>query len=171
MFRQYKIVPDAVVVGKGMTAGFHGQAATIFQKKFDLLEQFDALSTNGNAPLACLAALANIREIIRNRDHLKKMETLFYGEMVRVAEEFPDLIESAMGQGLLCGFKFRDRDKALMARDRLLEHGLWVRVHAYKPNHRTLMMKFALCIDEEVMDFFFSRVRAVFGSPDRKDTR
>jgi len=65
---------DAVVVGKGMTAGFHGQAATIFRKKFDNLAQFDALSTNGNAPLAALAALACNDEIEKNRDHLSKMQ-------------------------------------------------------------------------------------------------
>lgn len=162
MFRQYDMIPDAVVVGKGMTAGFHGQAATVFRSEFDVLAQFDALSTNGNAPLAAVAGLACINEIKRNRAHLGEMQDAYARELREVAAEFPELIESAMGEGLLGGFKFRDREKAIAARERLLERGLWVRVHAYKENHRTLLMKFALIVEQEVIDFFFSRAREVF---------
>ena len=158
------MIPDAVVVGKGMTAGFHGQASTIFKKKFDILAQFDALSTNGNAPLAALVALGCIHEIKKNRTHLEKMQKLYFSELQKVASDFPDLIESAMGHGLLGGFKFIDRDKALEARATLLQQGLWVRVHAYKDHHRTLLMKFALIVDETVIEFFFNKVRDAFRS-------
>ncbi len=161
MFRQYGIEPDAVIVGKGMTAGFHGQSATIFKSKYDLLEQFDALSTNGNAPLACLAGLACIQAIKQNKQHLTAMQQLYFDNLKRIAADFPALIEASMGHGLLSGLKFHDREKAIEARTQLLNQGLWVRVHAYKENHRTLLMKFALVVNEEVITFFFEKVRAV----------
>ncbi len=162
MFRQYGVVPDAVIVGKGMTGGVHGQSAAVFRKKFDNLAQFDALSTNGNAPMAAVSALTCINAIKENREHLIEMQDLYFNELKKVASEFPELAEKAMGRGLLGGFKFKEREKAIEARELLLKEGLWVRVHAYKKHHRTLLMKFALIIEPEIIDFFFNKVRNVF---------
>ena len=162
MFRQYGVVPDAVIVGKGMTGGVHGQSAAVFRKKFDNLAQFDALSTNGNAPMAAVSALACINAIKEKREHLIEMQDLYFNELKKVASEFPELVEKAMGRGLLSGFKFKDREKAIEARELLLKEGLWVRVHAYKEHHRTLLMKFALIVELEIIDFFFNKVRDTF---------
>jgi acetylornithine/succinyldiaminopimelate/putrescine aminotransferase len=68
--------PDFIVLGKGMTAGFHPLAALIYRGKLDVLEQYDAISTNGNAALAALLALGCIELIERARRGRSSRRTL-----------------------------------------------------------------------------------------------
>ena len=51
-FRVMGLEPDLVVLGKGMTAGFHPLSGVLMRQRHDVLEQYDAISTNGSAALA-----------------------------------------------------------------------------------------------------------------------
>ena len=50
-YRALGLQPDLVVLGKGMTAGFHPLSGVLFRQRHDVLEQYDAISTNGSAAL------------------------------------------------------------------------------------------------------------------------
>ncbi len=45
-YRALALEPDLVVLGKGMTAGFHPLSGVLFRHRHDVLEQYNAISTN-----------------------------------------------------------------------------------------------------------------------------
>ena len=42
---------------------------------------------------------------------------------------------------------------ALAFQKAAVERGLWLRVHAYHPGHRTILVKYPLVFDEAAVDF------------------
>jgi len=161
MHRQAQILPDAVIVGKGLSAGFHPISGVIYKKKFDSLKQYDSISTNGNAPLPCFVALQSIRLIEKNLKAVMKNGEYFAQQLHSLAEEYHGKIVSIQGQGYLSGIKFKDQPFALEFHRRCLERGIWLRVHAYYPGHSTALTKFALVLDKMIADFTVSEFRKI----------
>ncbi|MFO7900414.1 MAG: aminotransferase class III-fold pyridoxal phosphate-dependent enzyme [Planctomycetota bacterium] len=157
--RCYDFAPDLLVVGKGLTAGFHPQAALLYRGELDILEQYDAISTNGNAALAAYLGLCNLRLIRRGRERIASLAEHHFEEWSKLPGEFPDRLEEVNGSGLLTGLKFRDRDDAIRFHRAAVERGLWLRVHAYHPGHRTILTKFALAATEPVIDRAVALIR------------
>ena len=159
MCRQVPVVPDLIILGKGMTAGFHPLAGVLYRKELDILEQYDSISTNGNASLAAFVALCNLRLLEQEHERLERSAQLYFNGLGRLAEEFPELIEQVNGKGFLAGLRFRDREDALGFHQAAVERGLWLRVHAYHPGHRTVLTKFALAVDQPTLEYFLDVTR------------
>ncbi len=157
MFRQYGIAPDIVVLGKGMTAGFHPLSAIVYRRKYDRLEQYDAISTNGNAPLAALAGLGCMALIERRRRPIAALSRYYFGRLQEIPRAFPKRVARIHGRGLLAGVKFRAVQDALEFHRRCVERGLWVRAHAYHAGHSTVLTKLGLLADKGVADFIVDR--------------
>jgi len=153
MFRRYGIVPDFVVLGKGMTAGFHPLSALLYRGKLDCLAQYDAISTNGNAALAASVGLGCIALVEREGERIGEIGRYYHGKMADLCAEFPELLLEVRGEGHLTGLKFRCREDALGFHRSAVERGLWVRAHAYHEGHSGVLTKFALPLDAEVADF------------------
>ena len=153
MFRQYGLEPDIVVLGKGMTAGLHPLSAIVYRRKYDRLAQYDAISTNGNAPLAAVAGLGCLELIATQRSRIEQLSRQYFERLWTLAAAHPDRVAGIHGRGLLTGIKFRTVEDALEFHRRAVERGLWVRVHAYHAGHSTILTKFALAADERIADF------------------
>ena len=152
LFRRYGVVPDFVVLGKGMTAGFHPLSALLYRGNLDCLAQYDAISTNGNAALAATVGLGCIGLIEREAERIGEVGRHYHERMRGLCREFPQLLAEARGDGHLTGLKFRRREDALGFHHAAVERGLWVRAHAYHPGHSGVLTKFALPLDIEVAD-------------------
>jgi len=163
MFHQYDIVPDILIVGKGMTAGFHPLAAVLYNRKFDRLEQYDAISTNGNAPLASVVALGCLALIERERDRLADLGDYYFDRLHQIPSACGGLVAGIHGKGLLAGVKFREVEHALDFHRRCIERGLWVRVHAYHEGHSTVLTKLGLCADRQIADFIVEKFLQILG--------
>ena len=161
MFRQYGITPDAVILGKGLAAGFHPLSGVLYRGEFDVLEQYDSISTNGGASMAAYMALTNLAMLEAQQDQVQRLNDQCFAALSALAGECPDRIAGVHGQGLLAGLKFHDRDDAIAFHKRCVEAGLWVRVHAYHPGHSTLLVKPALCADEATLEFLVERMRTL----------
>jgi len=161
MYKRFGIEPDMVVLGKGMTAGLHPLSALLYKGKFDCLEQYDAISTNGNAALAALNALGCIELIERNARQIGEVGEYYYGRIVELAEQFPGVIAQARGAGHMSGMKFHRVEDALEFHRRAVDAGLWLRVHAYHEGHSTCLTKFGLLLDTQVADFAVGRYSAL----------
>ena len=159
MYKQCGIVPDIVVVGKGMSAGVHPLSSIIYRRDLDMLAQYDAISTNGNAPLAALVALANIELLQRHGPEINSTQNYYYKKLCELAAAFPDRIVAVHGHQAMTGLKFRDVDDAIAFHKKCVESGLWLRVHAYHAGHSTILCKFALCLTPAVVDEFLRRLR------------
>jgi len=153
LFRQLEIAPDLAILGKGLTAGFHSLSGVLYRHELDILEQYDAISTNGNASLAALIGLCNLQLLEQDRDRLAAVAARHYSGLCELASQFPSLVETVNGKGLLTGLKFRNREDALGFYKAAVERGLWLRVHAYHPGHRTVLMKYALVVEDSIIDF------------------
>jgi adenosylmethionine-8-amino-7-oxononanoate aminotransferase len=148
MYKQCGIVPDIVVVGKGMSAGLHPLSSIIY-----------AISTNGNAALAALVALANIELLHAYSYGILDAQEYYYGRLCDLAAEFSDRIAAVHGNRAMTGLKFRQVDDAIAFHKKCVENGLWLRVHAYHAGHSTILCKFALCLEPAVVDEFIGRLR------------
>ena len=153
--------PDMLVVGKGMTAGFHPLSAVIYRRKYDSLAQYDAISTNGNAPLAAYVALVSIGLIEKEGDRIAQVTRYWRSGLEELPQEFPRLIQRIHGDGLLAGIKFHAVEGAKEFHRRCLDAGLWLRLHVYHEGHSTVLTKFALVLDEETVDFLLGRFREI----------
>ena len=153
MFRQYSIVPDIVIVGKGMTAGFHPLSAIVYKRKLDCLAQYDAISTNGGAPLAALVGLGCLALIVRDRKRIADLSRHYFQRLQEIPKTYPSLVSAIHGKGLLAGIKFKEVKDALTFHRRCVERGLWVRVHAYHEGHSTVLTKLGLAADKRIADF------------------
>ena len=158
-FHAAKIKPDMVIAGKGMTAGVHPLAAVLFRNRYDLLGQYDAINTNGSAPLAALAALYVLETIRKQRDQIARLGDLYFERLQTLSGEFPHLLADIRGVRHLAGLKFRNVDDAVAFHQRLLEAGLWMRVHAYHEGHSTILTKLPLVADEPTVEFIVGKLR------------
>ncbi len=164
MYKQCGILPDIVVVGKGMSAGLHPLSSIIYRRELDVLAQYDAISTNGNAALAALVALANIELLQRHGSEVDSTQAYYYRQLRDLAGAFPDRIAAVHGNQAMTGLKFRNVDDAIAFHKKCVESGLWLRVHAYHAGHSTILCKFALCLEPAVVDEFVRRLRRLLES-------
>jgi acetylornithine/succinyldiaminopimelate/putrescine aminotransferase len=163
-FRALGLRPDLVVAGKGMTAGYHPLSAVIYKQRFDVLAQYDAISTNGSASMPALVALGCMQLIRQHAAQIRAVGGRIEQGFQDLVAEFPDHLEAAQGRGYLSGIKFKRVQDALEFHGRCLGAGLWTRVHAYHEGHSTLLTKLGLLADEAVVDFVFERFRALLRS-------
>jgi acetylornithine/N-succinyldiaminopimelate aminotransferase len=158
-YRALGLRPDLVVVGKGMTAGFHPLAAVLFKQRFDMLAQYDAISTNGSAAMPALVGLGCLELIRQNESHIRTVGQRIETGFRRLAAEFPDRVKSAQGRGYLSGIKFKRVEDAIQFHRRSIESGLWTRVHAYHEGHSTLLTKLGLLAEETIVDAMLEQFR------------
>ena len=158
-YRALGLQPDLVVLGKGMTCGFHPLSGVLFRERHDVLEQYDAISTNGSAALPAFVALCSLEMIQEQADHLRDIGQRIEEGFRNLAAEFSEQLLSAQGRGYLAGLKFRRVEAAQQFHRRLLAAGLWARVHAYHEGHSTILTKLGLLADAQVVDFVLGRFR------------
>ncbi len=158
-YRTLALEPDLVVLGKGMTAGFHPLSGVLFRHRHDVLEQYDAISTNGSAALPAFVALASLKLIHERAAHIRSVGQHIQTSFENLAREFPETIKAAQGRAHLAGLKFRRVEDAKAFHGHLLEEGLWTRVHAYHEGHSTILTKLGLLADEAVADFLRTKFR------------
>jgi len=160
-YRALGFVPDLVVAGKGMTAGFHPLAAVVYKSRLDVLAQYDAINTNGSAPLPSYMALCNMDTIQAQGARIVSAGTRYMDGMGTLAGEFPDVLQDTRGRQHMMGVKFKQVDAAIAFHRRLLEAGLWTRVHAYHAGHSTVLTKLGLAADEQIVDFVVEKFRSL----------
>jgi acetylornithine/N-succinyldiaminopimelate aminotransferase len=159
MYRTMGFTPDLVIAGKGMAAGFHPQAAVIYKSRYDVLEQYDAISTNGSAPLPCYVSLCCLDKIQKHSNLIIEAGDRYHAGMQSLAAEFPEILKYATGKRHMTGLKFHDVKKAIDFHKRAVKSGLWVRVHAYHEGHSTVLSKLPLIADEQIVNFIIERFR------------
>ncbi|MFO7947933.1 MAG: aminotransferase class III-fold pyridoxal phosphate-dependent enzyme [Armatimonadota bacterium] len=147
------VEPDFIILGKGMTAGFHPLAAVLYRGELDVLEKYDAISTNGGAALAAYIALGSIELIQQHADDIDDAGEYYHQQIGLVAEQFPEIIQECRGAAHMTAMKFHGREDALGFHKHAIDRGLWLRVHAYHEGHSTILTKFALPMDREIADY------------------
>ncbi len=106
----FGVVPDIIVIGKGLSGGMYPMTATCFKEKLETVfkdDPFIHVSTFGGAEVGCPVAL-KVLEISSDPSflqHVRTIQLLFEHGFARLKEKYPKLIISARQLGLMMGIK------------------------------------------------------------------
>jgi acetylornithine/succinyldiaminopimelate/putrescine aminotransferase len=106
----FGVVPDIIVIGKGLSGGMYPMTATCFKEKLETVfkdDPFIHVSTFGGAEVGCPVAL-KVLEISSDPSFLQHVHTialLFEHGFARLKEKYPKLIVSSRQLGLMMGIK------------------------------------------------------------------
>jgi len=129
-FEPYGIVPDMVVLGKGLGGGVFPMAALIARKRLDIAaERALGHYTHEKSPVGCAAALAAL-DVIESEKLLSRSKSLGERALSRLKEmreKFPSIVE-VRGIGLLLAIELKSADLAEEVLYRCLSKGLSFKV-------------------------------------------
>ena len=119
-FENFGVVPDVVVIGKGLGGGIVPMAALIAREDLDVAED-QALGhyTHEKSPVSCAAALATIEYIERHNlaTHARELGKYALNRMKEMKQQHP-LIGDVRGLGLFMGIELvKDRSTRERATD------------------------------------------------------
>jgi acetylornithine/succinyldiaminopimelate/putrescine aminotransferase len=132
LYPNEKIIPDIVVLAKGMSASMY-PLATCSYKPFigEVFEQdpFIHISTTGGSELGCYVTRKMLDIISQPTflDHVKKMGTEFGEGLKRFKEnpELKDIIMDVRGRGLMHGIEFVNERYGVGMTLRMIENGIF----------------------------------------------
>jgi len=109
----FGVVPDIMVIGKGLSGGILPITATCFNERFEIIfkrDPFIHISTFGGSELGCIVAM-KVLEVSSNPEFLKHvddMATIFHNGLEKIKERYNDTIVSIRKIGLMMGIKMKN---------------------------------------------------------------
>jgi acetylornithine aminotransferase/acetylornithine/N-succinyldiaminopimelate aminotransferase len=118
--RSTSFLPDAVSMAKSLGGGFPMGAFWVRQPYADLLGPGTHATTYGGTPLACAVALKILEVIQRDNlaDNARAQGEFLMQSLTRLAEEFPKVLKSVRGLGLMVGFELASDIPAFAASEK-----------------------------------------------------
>lgn len=105
---EYGLVPDIMVLGKGMSGGIYPLSATCISEKIEHFfrqDPFLHISTGGGTELGCVVTMAMLDEITSPGflEHVREMADAFHLGLSELGGVFPDVQEGFRQKGLMIG--------------------------------------------------------------------
>lgn len=128
---EYEVVPDILVIGKGLSGGIYPISATCFREPLEAFFQqhpFIHISTFGGSELGCFTALTVLNETASPEflQHVKKMAGFFTEKLNPLQKQFPALLLEIRQKGLMMGLKFPTEKMAMGMCKFLYDNGVFV---------------------------------------------
>ncbi|MEX2241662.1 MAG: aspartate aminotransferase family protein [Burkholderiales bacterium] len=159
-FERYGIVPDMVVLGKGLGGGVFPMAALVARAGLDIAgERALGHYTHEKSPVGCAAALAAL-EVVESEDLLARATRLGERALARLREMRHPAVADVRGIGLLLGIELNDAALAEEVMYRCLSQGLSFKVG----QGRVLVLAPPLIIREEELDRALDIVEAAIAA-------
>lgn len=161
----FGVVPDIMVIGKGLSGGIYPITATCFKKELESVfhdDPFIHVSTFGGAEIGCPVAL-KVLEISSSKDfleHVNSMAGFFSTELNKLKDKYPEIIVSIRQLGLMMGIKMKDENWGMIMSRACYENGLLC-IYA---NNDTSVLQFLppLIIKEEEAEEVIRRLDNAF---------
>lgn len=146
-FQHYDIIPDVLVMGKGMAGGMPIGAFTASAEIMESLSHSPSLghvTTFGGNPVVAAAALATLDELIENdwMEQIDEKEKLFRDLLVHPK------IKSIPGRGLMLAPELESEEYALKVAEQCMENGLIVFWLMYSVQNLRITPPITISIDE-----------------------
>ncbi len=112
-FEHFGIVPDIVVLGKGLSGGIYPITATVIRKPLESVfheDPFIHVSTFGGAEVGCLVA-KRVLEISSDPEflnHVKKLAGAFHESIAQLRKKHPRFLLGLRQLGLMMGLELKD---------------------------------------------------------------
>lgn len=126
----YGVVPDILVVGKGLGNGYPVTALVVKEEYAEALDRISASSSFGGNPVACAAGLATLQVMKEERllDNARRLEKTVMDRLHTLQQRFP-FVGEVRGKGCLFGVELvKDRE----TREPFPDAGRRVYQHAFK---------------------------------------
>lgn len=112
-FEEWGIVPDVVVLGKGLSGGIYPLAAACYRARwqgFFMAHPFIHSSSFGGADLGCVAALAMLEQVTAPGflEHVRDMGALLGRELARLQGKHSGVVLGVRQRGLMVGLQTSD---------------------------------------------------------------
>jgi putrescine aminotransferase len=106
----FNVIPDIMVLGKGLSGGVYPISATCFKPELQSVfheNPFSHLSTFGGAELGCRVALAVLEESSRPEflTHVRRISAIFTREFDNLKKRHPEILVRLRQLGLMMGME------------------------------------------------------------------
>lgn len=165
LFREYRLEPDFVSVGKGFPGGQYPASRILFSAAFDNLDQFGALVTNGQEELASLAYLITMEFAQANARYIQELGEYYERSLKGLARKYAQCIERIEGQRHLSSIFFRSEQQAVSFIKTLNEAGIDISAQTYKAQcPPAALTKLPLTATPKMVDFLIGRMDAALAA-------
>jgi acetylornithine/succinyldiaminopimelate/putrescine aminotransferase len=153
---EWAVVPDILVLGKGLSGAIYPMSATCHRPHLDAFFQrnpFIHLSSFGGAALGSVAALAMLDQITEPgfMEHVQAMGECFETGFADLRARYPALVAGWRRRGLMMGFEVADERLGLAMSPLLAQHGVLAVFADHRPN--TVQIMPPLIIQPAEVDF------------------
>ncbi|MGA2030539.1 MAG: acetylornithine/succinylornithine family transaminase [Verrucomicrobiota bacterium] len=127
-----KFLPDGLSMAKSLGGGFPIGAFWVRAPFADLLGPGTHATTFGGTPLACAVALKILEVIEREQldSNARKLGEWMKSELERLAKNYPSVVKSARGLGLMLGLELAEKIPAFASSDKSAAIQFTNRLHA-----------------------------------------
>lgn len=130
-FQNFGVIPDIVVLGKGMSGGIYPITATVYNERYsDFFREdpFVHISTCGGSEIGCCAASEVLRKSARKEflNHVLAMHRFFTGRFDELKHRYSGTGFSLRGVGLMMGLEFKDEITSMFMVKLLFDQGIYV---------------------------------------------
>lgn len=126
-YEHYGIIPDIVTLAKGLGSGIPIGAVLTKDEIARAFTPGSHASTFGGNPVSCQAGISTLEVILEDGfilDNVKRMGKYFMEMLDKLKSDFPEMIASIRGKGLLIGMEML-KDCSMIV-DRCLDKGLLI---------------------------------------------
>ena len=138
LYSKERIVPDMIVLAKGMSAGIYPISTTSYKPKFEEVFEEDPflhISTTGGSELGCYVTRKMLK-IISQPDFLRNVQLRgeeFKKGLTEFQERYSEKIVDVRGRGLMWGIEFVDEFTSLYFTLSMIKNGVFC---DYCGNHK-----------------------------------
>ncbi len=152
---EWGVVPDILVIGKGLSGGVYPMSATVHRPHLDRFFQenpFVHLSSFGGAELGCVAALAALGQITEAGflAHVNEMAARFAAGFRELQQRY-SLVREVRQRGLMVGFELAEPWMGPTMTSLMADNGVLAVFADFRPS--TLQIMPPLIIQPEEVDF------------------
>lgn len=125
----YNVVPDIMVIGKGLSGGIYPMSATIFKGKYQSVfmnDPFIHISTFGGADIGCPVAM-KVLEISSDKDflqHIEELAEIFRKGFERLKMKHPEILVGLRQKRLMMGIEMVNEQCGPVLTKTCYENGL-----------------------------------------------
>ena len=162
MYPNEKVVPDFMVLSKGMSAGIYPLSTCSYKPFIEKAvfkdDPFIHISTTGGAELGCVVALKmlEIQSDPKFLKHVRAMGKIFGEGLEKIEEKYPDMIKEVRGRGLMCGVEFYKEEHSLLAMISIIKEGVLLNYCGNKKD--TLIIMPPLIVQKNELDEILARI-------------
>ncbi|OGD15279.1 acetylornithine aminotransferase [Candidatus Atribacteria bacterium RBG_19FT_COMBO_35_14] len=157
-YQHYGIEPDILTIAKSLGGGIPIGAFIAKDKIASSFKPGDHGTTFGGNPLACAAAIANLK-ILQEEDLIRKCQKkgeYFKDKLKGLKEKYPEKIEEVRGLGLMVGMELKEEGQDIVKK--CLEEGVLINCAA----KNVLRFLPPLIVEEKEIDYLIGILDKVF---------